>query len=166
MRKGTILAPGLLTLSLLLPAHPASAQIAEPRALTIEASNITARADGRADNPDAASVPGDVIEYRLTFTNHQDGPVTDVVLNDPIPAGLVFVPGSVTGSRADLVIERRQLVGAARGRRRRRGPHGAPTGARRSLHPRALDSHGRPEPGRSGHRPLPGPRGRRSCTGR
>ena len=47
----------------------------------------------------------DVIEYRLTFTNHQDGPVSDVVLNDPIPEGLVFVPGSVTGSRADLLIE-------------------------------------------------------------
>jgi uncharacterized repeat protein (TIGR01451 family) len=100
MRKGIFLALGLLT-----AAQSASAQVAEPQALIIEAENVTARSDDRAGNPEAASVPGDVIEYRLTFTNHQDGPVSDVVLNDPIPSGLVFVPGSVTGSREDLVIE-------------------------------------------------------------
>ncbi len=100
MRKGIILALGLLA-----PALDVSAQAAEPQALTIEAENITAQSDDRAGDTGAASLPGDVIEYRLTFTNYQDGPVSDVVLNDPIPEGLVFVPGSVTGSRADLLIE-------------------------------------------------------------
>ena len=100
MRKGLILA-----LSLLATALDVSAQAAEPQALTIEAENITAQSDDRAGNAAATSLPGDVIEYRLTFTNYQDGPISDVVLNDPIPEGLVFVPGSVTGSREDLTIE-------------------------------------------------------------
>ena len=100
MRKGIILALGILVTAL-----DVSAQAAEPQALTIEAENITAQSDARAGSSGASTLPGDVIEYRLTFTNHQDGPVSDVVLNDPIPEGVVFVPGSVTGSRADLLIE-------------------------------------------------------------
>ncbi len=104
MRKGIVL--GLsLSLSLFVSTVDASAQAAEPQALTIEAENITARAGERPGVAPDASLPGDVIEYRLTFTNYQDGPISDVVLNDPIPAGLVFVPGSVTASRADLRIE-------------------------------------------------------------
>ena len=102
MRKGIFLG---LSLTLFTSALNASAQVAEPQALTIEAENITAQAGERPGVAPGASLPGDVIEYRLTFTNHQDGPISDVVLNDPIPEGLVFVPGSVTASRADLRIE-------------------------------------------------------------
>jgi len=100
MRKGIIMALGLLALAM-----PASAQVAEPQALTITAENVTAQASNRADAQSGTTFPGDVIEYRLTFTNHTGTPVSDVVLNDPIPAGLVFVPGSVTGSREDVVVE-------------------------------------------------------------
>jgi len=100
MRKGIILGLGLLALAL-----PASAQVAEPQALTIEAENVTASAVTRTGADAGATRPGDVIEYRLTFTNLRDGAVSDVVLNDPIPEGLVFVPGSVTASREDLLVE-------------------------------------------------------------
>jgi uncharacterized repeat protein (TIGR01451 family) len=100
MRKGIFVAFGLLVLAL-----PASAQMAEPQALTIEAENLSAQSAERADQNSGVTLPGDLIEYRLTFTNHQDSPVSQVVLNDPIPAGLVFVPGSVTGSRDDLQID-------------------------------------------------------------
>lgn len=100
MRKGIILGLSLLALAL-----PASAQVAEPQALTIEAENVTASSSERATADAGRTLPGDVIEYRLTFTNHQAGAVSDVVLNDPIPAGLVFVPGSVTASRQDLLVE-------------------------------------------------------------
>lgn len=101
MRKGLILGFfGLLVWTL-----PASAQVGEPQALTIEAENVTAQTVERTGAQAGATLPGDVIEYRLTFTNHQAGAVSDVVLNDPIPAGLVFVPGSVTASREDLLVE-------------------------------------------------------------
>lgn len=100
MRKGILIGLGILVL-----AQPASAQVAEPQPLTIEAENVTARSGERADQNVGKTLPGDVIEYRLTFTNHQDGPVSQVVMNDPIPAGVVFVPGSVTASREDLRVE-------------------------------------------------------------
>lgn len=100
MRKGSILGLGLLLLS-----QPVTAQVAEPQALIITATNVTAEAQDRSNAATGASVPGDVIEYRLTFTNHTDGVVSQVVLNDPIPDGLVFVLGSVTGSREDVLVE-------------------------------------------------------------
>lgn len=100
MRKGIILSLGLMALAM-----PASAQVAEPQALTITAENVTAQTAERADAQSGATLPGDVIEYRLTFTNHTSTSVSDVVLNDPIPAGLIFVPGSVTGSREDVIVE-------------------------------------------------------------
>lgn len=100
MRKGITIGFALTLLAL-----PASAQVAEPQALVITAENVTASEADRADALKGVSIPGDVIEYRLTFTNLTEGPVSDVVLNDPIPEGLVFVPGSVTASTADLMVD-------------------------------------------------------------
>lgn len=100
MRKGITLGLGLVLLAV-----PVAAQVAAPQALAITAHNVTAIEAERPDALTGASLPGDVIEYRLTFTNHTEGPVSDVVLNDPIPAGLVFVPGSVTADAEALVVE-------------------------------------------------------------
>jgi uncharacterized repeat protein (TIGR01451 family) len=79
-----------------------------PEALRIVAVNLTAQAEGRtppegSDTPE--SRPGDRIEYRISFTNVTDGPVRDVVFDDPIPQGLVFVLGSAGAGRADVVVE-------------------------------------------------------------
>lgn len=100
MRKGMIIAIAALALG-----APLHAQVAEPQALTITAHNVTAEADERPEITSGVSRPGDVIEYRLTFTNLTGGVISDVVLNDPIPDGLVFVPGSVRISREDLLVE-------------------------------------------------------------
>ena len=77
MRKGITIGFALTLLAL-----PASAQVAEPQALVITAENVTATEAERADALTGVSIPGDVIEYRLTFTNLTDGPVSDVVLNE------------------------------------------------------------------------------------
>ena len=100
MRKGLTLG-----LALTLLALPASGQVQEPEALVITAENVTASEAERTGSEQGVSVPGDLIEYRLAFTNITDGAVSRVVLNDPIPAGLVFVPGSVTASREDVVVD-------------------------------------------------------------
>lgn len=100
MRKGLTIGLGLLMLAL-----PASGQVAEPQALVITAMNVTAEAAEREGADSGATLPGDVIEYRLTFTNHTEGAVSSVVLNDPIPEGLTFVPGSVTASREDVTVD-------------------------------------------------------------
>jgi uncharacterized repeat protein (TIGR01451 family) len=100
MRKAIVIALGLLTSTL-----PASAQVAEPQPLVITAENVTADAAQRAGADTGITVPGDLIEYRLAFTNLTDDAVSNVVVSDPVPGGLVFVPGSVIVSREDVLVE-------------------------------------------------------------
>ncbi len=59
-------------------------------------------AQGR--DPDAL-LPGDLVLYRLRFTNITDVPVRNVVFQDPLPAGLRYVGGSAAADRADVLIE-------------------------------------------------------------
>jgi uncharacterized repeat protein (TIGR01451 family) len=42
------------------------------------------------------AVVGDVITYTITIRNNGLSPVNNVVMTDPVPAGTVFVAGSVT----------------------------------------------------------------------
>ena len=99
MRKG--ITTGLAILALALPA---SAQQAEPEALQITATNVTAVQAGR-DGDTGLVQPGDVLEYTLVFTNPTDGPVNDLVFNDPIPEGLIYRLGTATSDRNDVVVD-------------------------------------------------------------
>ena len=71
-------------------------------AQNITASNETAAGRARAEN---VAVPGDVIEYRLVFTNTRDFGMKDVVFQDPIPSGLSYMPATARASREDVVVE-------------------------------------------------------------
>ena len=102
----------LVTLGLLLASAAFSFQSAaaqeNPGGLRIVAENLTAVAEGRvaeegADAP--ISRPGDVIEYRLSFTNTSEGPIRDVVFDDPLPSGLVYVDGSAGAERQGVLVE-------------------------------------------------------------
>src|SRR6185312_6768875 len=46
-------------------------------------------------HPNGAVLPGDVIEYTISATNTGNDAATNVVLNDVVPNGLSFVPGSI-----------------------------------------------------------------------
>lgn len=46
--------------------------------------------------------PGDVIFYTLNFINSGDEAATSVVLDDPIPLGTVYLPGSAYGAGAEI----------------------------------------------------------------
>jgi uncharacterized repeat protein (TIGR01451 family) len=46
-------------------------------------------------NPDGVLIPGDVIEYTLTIANSGNDTSINTVLNDPLPASVSFVPGSL-----------------------------------------------------------------------
>lgn len=51
----------------------------------------------------AANVdPGDVIFYTLNYVNSGDEAATSAVLDDPIPKGTVYLPGSAFGKDADI----------------------------------------------------------------
>jgi uncharacterized repeat protein (TIGR01451 family) len=105
---------GLLVIvwALALPflAEPALAQQGEqPQPLVITAQNLMA-GDARHDELAArggdrtALLPGDVVLYRLIFTNTTDAPVRNVEFKDPLPAGLRYVAGSAAADREDVSI--------------------------------------------------------------
>jgi len=95
----------LISLAFLFP--PVAAQ-ETATGLRIVALNLTAQEEGRAtpEGADApASRPGDLIEYRLSFTNTREGAVGNVVFDDPIPVGLVYVEGSAGAEPENVVVE-------------------------------------------------------------
>ena len=47
--------------------------------------------------------PGDVILYTLNYANAGDEEATNVVLDDPLPLGTVYLPGSAFGEHAELL---------------------------------------------------------------
>lgn len=48
-----------------------------------------------ANRPGGVVFPGDVIEYTIVATNQGNDGATNVVMNDVVPAGLTYVPGSI-----------------------------------------------------------------------
>jgi uncharacterized repeat protein (TIGR01451 family) len=96
--------------AVLLLSSAASAQESEqPKALVITAENLMAGDAAHQEiargGGDAKTVlPGDVILYRLTFTNTTEVPVRNVEFKDPIPAGFRLVIESATADRDDVVV--------------------------------------------------------------
>jgi uncharacterized repeat protein (TIGR01451 family) len=88
-------------------AAPAHAQAPVRSALAVTAENRTAMAaEARgARRADAAVHAGDVLRYKLTFTNIAGRPVRQVALQNPVANGLQFVAGSATASRQDARAE-------------------------------------------------------------
>jgi uncharacterized repeat protein (TIGR01451 family) len=82
------------------PARPASA-------LAVSAENRSAMdaASRGAKRADATVHAGDVLRYRLTFTNIAGRPVRQVALQNPVAPGLQFVAGSAKASRQDARAE-------------------------------------------------------------
>ena len=90
----------------LMAAWPLSAQ--QPKQeLVVTAQNLTARemaTNGKA-RKDSVAAPGDVIEYQLVFANTKTFALKNVVFQDPIPGGLVYVPETAKSTRDDVVVE-------------------------------------------------------------
>jgi uncharacterized repeat protein (TIGR01451 family) len=101
----------VLAIALVLCAGSAQAQQgavpSEPQGLTVTATNRTAASEAAGGNPraDARVRGGDVLQYRMTFTNVTTRPVRQVVLSNPIPAGFRFVAGSLASTRDDARAE-------------------------------------------------------------
>jgi uncharacterized repeat protein (TIGR01451 family) len=89
----------LLAASLTVPAF------AQKQALVVTAENRTALASKGGRRNDATAHAGDVLRYKLTFTNVAGRPVRQVALQNPMAAGLEFVAGSAKVSRTDAQAE-------------------------------------------------------------
>ena len=81
-----------------------------PRPLVVTAEDLSAgdarHQDyvARGGDPEAL-LPGDVVLYRLRFTNLTVDSVRQVVFENPVPAGLEYVAGSAGADRADVTVE-------------------------------------------------------------
>ena len=49
--------------------------------------------------------PGDVVEYRLVFTNITGQPVNNIQFTDPLPEGMHYLPGTAGADRDDVDVE-------------------------------------------------------------
>jgi len=99
----------LLMLPLILLALSASANIASAKSdvkinITAE-KEIVVQEDGKdvlkRVKIDTA-MPGDVLIYTLDYVNKGDEVATDVVLNDPVPDGTIYIDGSAFGPGSDI----------------------------------------------------------------
>ena len=92
----------LLAMLLVTCAAGVRAQGGAPaRPLVVTAENLMAK--GRANSE--AVVPGDMLRYRLHFTNRNSGDVRGVVFTNPVPTGLRYVDGSAGADRDDVLVE-------------------------------------------------------------
>lgn len=102
------LASLLLAAALPLGAQaPAAKPATGTPSLVVTAENRTAAAEAArgAKRAIASARPGDVLRYQLVFSNPGTGAIRGVKLENPVPAGMRFVPGSATASRTDAKAE-------------------------------------------------------------
>lgn len=89
---------------------PLSAQtVSAPNPLVITAENLMAddaqhAAIAAHGGSATALLPGDVVRYRLSFTNITSNRLSGVVFKNPIPAGLRYVSGSAGADRVDVTV--------------------------------------------------------------
>ena len=82
----------------------------EPEALVISATILTwgqARpqtVDAPVREPNTVE-PGDVVEYRLVFTNITGRPVNNIQFTDPLPEGMHYLQGTAGADREDVDVE-------------------------------------------------------------
>ncbi len=96
----------LLALTLATPLQ-AQAPVRPASALAVTAENRTAIAAAArgAKRADSTVHAGDVLRYKLTFTNTAGRPVRQVAIQNPVAGGLQFVAGSASASRQDARAE-------------------------------------------------------------
>jgi uncharacterized repeat protein (TIGR01451 family) len=104
--KSSVLTKLLVLITLAAPLR-AQAPARPVSALAVTAENRTAMAAAArgAKRSDAAVHAGDVLRYKLTFTNTAGRPVRQVALQNPVAGGLQFVAGSASASRTDARAE-------------------------------------------------------------
>ncbi|RQO59203.1 hypothetical protein DBV14_07745 [Variovorax sp. KBW07] len=97
---GAIVLAGLAGMAGTAMAQPAAASATEAAqkktvAVVLTQHKVVKDAQGKEQLLDAGSVkPGDVVEYRATYTNNTGKPVSGLVADLPIPEGLEYLPRS------------------------------------------------------------------------
>ena len=81
-------------LPLLLALLPVAPVMAEVNSL-MEAFRVVSDKDGREQFEEASAArPGDLLEYRLTYSNTESAPVSGLLVSGPVPTGTHYLAGS------------------------------------------------------------------------
>jgi uncharacterized repeat protein (TIGR01451 family) len=102
---------GTLVLMLGVLTHTVGqAQQSQPKALVLAAHNLMAgdsahQAFARRGGDANAMLPGDTMSYDLRFTNLLKDSVQRVTFDNPLPAGMRYVPQTARADRQDVVVE-------------------------------------------------------------
>jgi uncharacterized repeat protein (TIGR01451 family) len=94
-----------------LVGSPALAQgVGSPSPIVVTAENLMAgdsqhRVAASRGHDAAELMPGDVIRYRVTFTNVTPHAVKSLVFDNPLPAGLHYQDGTATSDRNQVAIQ-------------------------------------------------------------
>ena len=80
-----------------------------PKALVVSATILTwgqdpQTSDVRDREPNTVEL-GDVVEYRLVFTNITGRPINNIQFNDPLPEGMHYLQGTAGADRDDVDVE-------------------------------------------------------------
>ena len=81
-----------------------------PEALVISATILPSEQtrpqtiDALDRDPDRVAL-GDVVEYRLVFTNITGNPVNNIQFTDPLPEGMYYLQGTAGADREDVDVE-------------------------------------------------------------
>ena len=103
MKKATMLIALLLAVP--LPALAQQADTTGPLVITVINRTAAAEAEAGSTRADDTARPGDVLRYRLAFTNRTEGPVQGVILTNPIPRTIALVGGTVRSNGDDVQVE-------------------------------------------------------------
>lgn len=102
MRKQVLL---MATLSILLLPVVVFAKPLVSVSITAE-KEVTVVKGGQKSTQKVAATridPGDIIFYTLNYINSGNEAATSVILDDPIPQGTIYIPGSAFGAGADII---------------------------------------------------------------
>ncbi|MDN3453829.1 MULTISPECIES: hypothetical protein [unclassified Psychrobacter] len=95
-----IILPAIVALAML-----SNAQAAEALKMELQANKITKTADGKVSYIAASNAQkGETVQYRATYTNTIDTPISDVSVTLPIPANMVFT-GEAKPNSAQATID-------------------------------------------------------------
>ena len=101
---------GLALASGSVRAQGADQEAAEPEALVVSATILhwdqgrPQRIDAPDRDPNEVTL-GDVVEYRLVFTNITGNPVDNIQFTDPLPEGMHYLQGTAGADREDVDVE-------------------------------------------------------------